>query len=85
MNVDIVASAEIITGVTTNRVKVKKPRRRRQVIERRFHQDPLRPSGFKQVCISVSPEDLAVIDELAARLKMSRSRLLVVAVLKGLR
>lgn len=74
---DIRASASV-EGAVTNRVEVRKrvPRRAPS-----FRQDPNRPAGHRVVSVSVAPAELARVDQLAAELGLSRSRLLVVAAL----
>lgn len=76
---DIRASADV-GGAITNRVEVRKrvPKRAPS-----FRQDPNRPKGHKTICVSVSPAELALVDEMAADIGMSRSRLLVVCTLAG--
>jgi hypothetical protein len=74
---DIRASATI-GGAITNRVEVHKRAPKKGPA---WRQDPDRPKGHKQICISVAPEDLAKIDQVAADLGLSRSRMLVLAAL----
>lgn len=74
---DIRASASV-GGAITNRVEVRKrvPGRGPS-----YRQDPARPAGHRVVSVSVAPAELARVDQLAAELGLSRSRLLVVAAL----
>ena len=74
---DIRASADV-GGAVTNRVDVRKRAPKRAPS---FRQDPNRPAGFKVISISVAPADLVRVDQIAAELGLSRSRLLVVAAL----
>lgn len=76
---DIRASAKV-GGVVTNRVEVRKRVPRRAPL---YRQDPARPAGHRVISVSVSPAELARVDQLAAELGLSRSRLLVVSALAG--
>lgn len=73
-----IRASATVEGAVTNRVEV---RRRVPKQAPSFRQDPARPAGFKVVSISVAPADLVRVDQLAAELGLSRSRLLVVAAL----
>ena len=76
---DIRASADV-GGAVTNRVEVRKRVPKRGPA---YRQDPNRPAGYTVISVSVAPADLARVDQLAAELGLSRSRLLVVSALAG--
>ena len=72
-------SAEVVTGKMTNRVKVRAtsaPRTARQ--PKRYKADPTRGQGegYRIVCISMSPAELAELDAFAERVQMARSHLI---------
>jgi hypothetical protein len=73
-----IRSSATVGGAVTNRVEV---RRRAPKRGPAWRQDPDRPKGHTQVCISLAPEELARIDQVAAELGLSRSRMLVLAAL----
>ncbi len=67
-----------IGGVVTNRVKARTVRQPKQLKQAR--RPPLEPNvGTSQVCISVPPATLAMIDNWAAACQMNRSRFMVAA------
>lgn len=81
-------SAEVVTGKITNRVKVRtspgvSPARRTKARQpKRYKADPTRGqgAGYRVVCISMSPDELAELDALASRVQMARSHLIRQAV-----
>lgn len=71
------ASAEIVTGKTTNRVKVKRRARTTGTAMVRFKKDPsTRGLDYVQLSISVPVGELAQIDAWAERAQMARSHFL---------
>ena len=78
---DIRASATIVTGTKTNRVRVKAKSKSPGTVRKRYRSDPtVRGMDSVAVCISLPIAELEFLDAISDRISMARSHFIRQAV-----